>query len=93
MVIPHIEEIIKFIEGELDEQDREDFYRLKCVQDKKLEAKEEQMAENKAKMAALAKAKGIEDGDQIADENAEDEDILAEVGAFDDDDDDEDIIF
>jgi len=39
VVIPHIEEIIKFIEGELDEQDREDFYRLKCVQDKKLEAK------------------------------------------------------
>ena len=93
MVIPHIEEIIKFIEGELDEQDREDFYRLKCVQDKKLEAKEEQMAENKAKAAALAKAKGIEEGDEVADENAEDEDILAEVGAFDDDDDDEDIIF
>ena len=42
MVIPHIEEIIKFIEGELDEQDREDFYRLKCVQDKKLEVKLEQ---------------------------------------------------
>ena len=42
VVIPHIEEIIKFIEGELDEQDREDFYRLKCVQDKKLEVKEEQ---------------------------------------------------
>lgn len=51
------------------------------------------MAENKAKAAALAKAKGIEEGDEVADENAEDEDILAEVGAFDDDDDDEDIIF
>lgn len=63
MVIPHIEEIIKFIEGELDEQDREDFYRLKCVQDKKLEAKEEALAEAKAKLAAQAKAKGIEEGD------------------------------
>ena len=40
VVIPQIEWVIKFIEGELDEQDREDFYRLKCVQDKKLEAKE-----------------------------------------------------
>ena len=39
MVIPRIEGTMKWIEGELDELDREDFYRLKCVQDKKLEAK------------------------------------------------------
>ena len=40
VVIPKIDEIITWIEGELDELDREDFYRLKCVQDKKKEAKE-----------------------------------------------------
>ena len=40
VIIPHFETTIKWIEGELDELDREDFYRLKCVQDKKKEAKE-----------------------------------------------------
>ena len=46
MVIPKIEGTMKWIEGELDELDREDFYRLKCVQDKKMEAKEIQLKEN-----------------------------------------------
>ena len=50
VVIPKIETTIKWIEGELDELDREDFYRLKCVQDKKKEAKEIEAAELKAKM-------------------------------------------
>jgi V-type H+-transporting ATPase subunit D len=45
VVIPKIEETIKWIESELDELDREDFYRLKCVQDKKQEAKEIEAAE------------------------------------------------
>ena len=40
VVLPKIEHTIKWIEDELDELDREDFYRLKCVQDKKKEAKE-----------------------------------------------------
>ena len=31
VVIPKIENTIKWIESELDELDREDFYRLKCV--------------------------------------------------------------
>jgi len=31
VVIPKIEETIKWIEDELDEIEREDFYRLKCV--------------------------------------------------------------
>ena len=38
VIIPAIENTIKWIESELDELDREDFYRLKCVQDKKAEA-------------------------------------------------------
>lgn len=40
VVIPKLETTLKWILSELDELDREDFYRLKCVQDKKLEAKE-----------------------------------------------------
>lgn len=51
VVIPKIDDIIKWIEGELDELDREDFYRLKCVQDKKKEAKELEAAEQLAKKA------------------------------------------
>jgi len=40
----------------LDELDREDFYRLKCVQDKKLEAKELEEAETAARLEKLKKA-------------------------------------
>ena len=42
VVLPKIETTIKWIQSELDELDREDFYRLKCVQDKKLAAKEKE---------------------------------------------------
>ena len=55
VVIPKIEVIIKWIESELDELDREDFYRLKCVQDKKKEAKEEEEAEIAARMEKIAR--------------------------------------
>jgi|APSaa5957512535_1039671.scaffolds.fasta_scaffold146924_1 V-type H+-transporting ATPase subunit D len=77
VVIPKIEDTIKWIIDELDELDREDFYRLKCVQDKKLEAKEKQVQELKAKMAAQAKARGIEEGAEEEKEDDEDVDILA----------------
>lgn len=40
VVIPRIQSTIKMIEDELDELDREDFFRLKVVQDKKKEAKD-----------------------------------------------------
>jgi len=40
----------------LDELDREDFYRLKCVQDKKLEAKMIEEAETTARLDKLKKA-------------------------------------
>ena len=58
MVIPKIEETIKWIESELDELDREDFYRLKCVQDKKQEAKEIEAAEVAARLEKIKKAGG-----------------------------------
>ena len=37
VIIPKIENTIKFVSSELDEQDREEFYRLKKVQGKKKE--------------------------------------------------------
>ena len=40
VVVPRIDWTIKYIEKELDEQDREDFFRLKRVQDKKKIEKE-----------------------------------------------------
>jgi V-type H+-transporting ATPase subunit D len=76
VVIPAIEDTIKWIEGELDELDREDFYRLKCVQDKKLEAKQIAAEELKQKMALQAKLRG-DTGDSKEDtEKQEQIDIL-----------------
>jgi V-type H+-transporting ATPase subunit D len=40
VIIPKIENTIKFINSELDEQDREEFFRLKKVQGKKKQAAE-----------------------------------------------------
>lgn len=58
VVIPKIETTIAWIESELDELDREEFYRLKCVQDKKKEAKEEEDLEIEARNAKLKKMMG-----------------------------------
>ena len=69
VVLPKIEETIKWIEGELDELDREDFYRLKCVQDKKKEAKEAEEAEMKARKGNNEEAEEAkeEETDMLAD--------------------------
>lgn len=42
----------------MDELDREEFYRLKCVQDKKKEAKEEEDKEIEARNAKIKKLQG-----------------------------------
>ena len=63
VIIPAIENTIKWIESELDELDREDFYRLKCVQDKKAEAAliEEQEQEERKHKESGNKEKTDED--------------------------------
>lgn len=80
VVLPKIEGTIKWIEGELDELDREDFYRLKCVQDKKKEAKEKEEEEQKARKGGNDEEKDEDEKDILAEEN------FAEEG-------EEDIIF
>ena len=84
VVLPKIEGTIKWIEAELDELDREDFYRLKCVQDKKKEAKDEEAAELKAR-------KGGKDEDEEKEQEAPG-DLLAAQDEWKDDD-EEDVIF
>jgi len=89
VVIPQIDFTIKWIEGELDELDREDFYRLKCVQDKKAEAKEieeKELAARKAKEQGVHTATAEEKADEDIFEQFEDDGML-------NDDENDDIIF
>lgn len=67
VVIPRIISNIKYIEKELDEQEREDFFRLKKVTDKKKEAKQLEQDEK-----AKAKEKAEEGGHHEEEEKHED---------------------
>lgn len=77
VVIPKIELTIKWIESELDELDREDFYRLKCVQDKKKEAKEIEEAEIAVRQEKIAREAGETSANM--DQKVEEEGIFALV--------------
>jgi len=56
VIIPQIEEVISYIKSELDEQAREEFFRVKKVVQKKREKMLEELAEIAVKAAAAEKA-------------------------------------
>mmetsp|Transcript_26618 Transcript_26618/g.25682 ORF Transcript_26618/g.25682 Transcript_26618/m.25682 type:complete len:138 (+) Transcript_26618:353-766(+) len=58
VVIPRIAFTIKYIEKELDEESREDFYRLKKVTDNKKKIKAKQFEENELKLKGANKEEG-----------------------------------
>jgi V-type H+-transporting ATPase subunit D len=80
ILIPRAENTIKYINSELDELDREEFYRLKKVQGKK--KRDAQIAEEEAKKKAaqIRPEKQEKQGD-----DAEEADVLGNE--------DEDVIF
>lgn len=79
IVIPRIEFIIKYIDKELDEESREDFYRLKKVTDLKKSKKVEE--------ALLASEKGKKTDDH------KEEEVIQEGSRPIFEDEDEDIVF
>jgi len=77
VVIPRLENTIKYITSELDEQDREEFFRLKKVQNKKKQQRALDDAKAAAAAAAVVAAVAVPDSVAAMDMfEAQDEDVF-----------------
>ena len=76
VVIPRIEFTINYIEKELDEESREDFFRLKRVTDKKKQDKAEALREADLKGSTGGEGKQDNHEDSIFGNENEDEDLV-----------------
>ncbi|KAJ3193314.1 H(+)-transporting V1 sector ATPase subunit D [Dinochytrium kinnereticum] len=76
VIIPKIENTIRFITSELDEQDREEFFRLKKVQAKKKAKKEIEDAEREAAGSSFNESSEEPGGKNIMSEYEEDPDVI-----------------
>ncbi|CCG82656.1 V-type proton ATPase subunit D [Taphrina deformans PYCC 5710] len=76
VIIPKAENTIKYIQQELEELDREDFVRLKKVQSKKQQHKEEEEAASKARGETEDGKGGFEVTNVMADAEQEDDVIF-----------------
>lgn len=84
VVVPGIADTISYIDKELDEQSREDFFRLKRVQDKKKIAKDQAARKKELEMRKKMEDGGDGEGDE--EEGQEGADIFGG-------DDDDDVVF